>query len=220
MDFKNKDFQNIDINKFIHDNMPFIIKTISEVTGKYVCLDNDEEISIALLAFNEAIEKYDEARGNFFTYAKIVIKSRLVNYLVKENKNNETKSLEKLQEEGIDFSEELVNPIEDKTALLKEMNELKVHINEFGFSLEDLVDESPKHIDTRERAISLSKKINEDEPIKEFMYIKKRLPIKKISLKYVVSEKIIKGSKKFIITVVIVFDKNFRNLKLWIRKQV
>ncbi|MGL5754097.1 MAG: sigma factor [Paraclostridium sp.] len=218
MDFKSEDFKNIDTNKFIQDHIPFIIKTINETTKRYVCLDNDEEISIGLMAFNEAIQKYDDSKGHFLPYAKLVIKSRIINYITKENKTNKEESLEKLKEEGFDFSHELHNPIEDKVLLIKEVDILKTHVNTFGFKLEDLVDEGPKHKDTRVRAVDLSNRINEDKHIKEFMYTKKRLPIKQISLKYVISEKIIKGSKKFIITVVIVFDKNLRNLKLWIRK--
>lgn len=218
MGLKSEDLKNIDTNKFIQDHIPFIIKAINETTQRYVCLDNDEELSIGLMAFNEAIQRYDDSKGHFLPYAKLVIRSRIINYLKKENKTKQKESLEKLKEEGFDFSEELHNPVEDKELLLKEMSVLKNHVSEFGFDLEDLVEEGPKHKDTRIRAIDLSKKINKDNPIKEFMYTKKRLPIKKISLKYVVSEKIIKGSKKFIITVVIVFDKNLRNLKLWIRK--
>lgn len=218
MELREDDLKDIDVNSFIHSHIPFIIKTINQFTGRYVCLDNDEEISVALLAFNEAIKRYDNSKGPFLAYAKLVINSRLKTFFEKENKNNKKESLEKLREEGIDFSEELTNPIEDKDSLIEEMDTLKSYINDFGFNLDDLVDEAPKHTDTRERAIGLGEKISWCEPIKEFMYTKKRLPIKQISLKYVVSEKIIKGSKKFIITVVIIFDKNLRNLKLWIRK--
>ena len=50
------------------------------------------------------------------------------------------------------------------------------------------------------------------------MYEKRRLPIKQISVKFSVTEKVIKRSKKFIISVVIIIDKNFRNLRLWIKR--
>ena len=49
----------MDRNDFIEQSMPFIIKTTSSFLGRYVCTDNDEEFSIALIAFNEAIEKYN-----------------------------------------------------------------------------------------------------------------------------------------------------------------
>ncbi|CEK39142.1 sigma factor [Paraclostridium sordellii] len=218
MDLKTDNLKDIDSNEFIKEHIPFIIKTINEITGRYICLDNDEEISIGLLAFNEARQKYDYSKGHFLPYAKLVIKSRILNYLRKEKNNNLKESLEKLREDGFDFSQELYNPIENQDVLIEEMNILKTTIQDFGFELDDLVEESPKHKDTRNRAIDLSKKINDDNKIKESMYTKRRLPIKEISIKYVISQKIIKGSKKFIITVVIVLDKNLRNLKLWVRK--
>lgn len=218
MDLKTDNLKDIDSNEFIKEHIPFIIKTINEITGRYICLDNDEEISIGLLAFNEARQKYDYSKGHFLPYAKLVIKSRILNYLRREKNNNLKESLEKLREEGFDFSQELYNPIENQDILIEEMDILKKTIQDFGFELDDLVEESPKHKDTRNRAIDLSNKINDDNKIKESMYTKRRLPIKEISIKYVISQKIIKGSKKFIITVVIVLDKNLRNLKLWVRK--
>lgn len=51
-----------DKNAFIKQHIPFIIKTVSQITGQYVTL-NQNEMSIALLAFNEAIDKYEEERG-------------------------------------------------------------------------------------------------------------------------------------------------------------
>ena len=73
----------MDRNDFIEESIPFIVKTTSSFLGRYVCTDNDEEFSIALIAFNEAIERYDEERGNFWSFAKLVIESRLKNNLQK-----------------------------------------------------------------------------------------------------------------------------------------
>ncbi|MEO2602719.1 RNA polymerase subunit sigma, partial [Clostridium butyricum] len=46
----------------------------------------------------------------------------------------------------------------------------------------------------------------------------RRLPIKKIVLRFGVTEKVVKRSKKFIIAVVIIINKNLSALKNWIRK--
>lgn len=209
--------KNTDINVLIEDYLPFIIKTISKFTNRYVSIENDEEFSIGLVAFHEAVQKYDNDKGPFMPFAKLVITSRLKNYFNKENQNKGHISIENLEEEGIKLEDSLHNPIEDKSSLLHEIDLLKEEINLFGFSLEDLVDEAPKHSDTRNNAIQLSEKISQDEPIMDFMYIKKRLPIKQIALKYSITQKVIKGSKKFIITSTIIFYKNFRNLRFWIK---
>lgn len=206
-----------DINTLIESHMPFIIKTVSKTTKRYVSIENDEELSIALLAFDEAVKKYTEDKGPFLPFAQLVITSRLKNYFKKESSKYLKVSLENLEEEGIQLSDELKNPIDDKTLLIEEIELLKKEINSFGFTLDDLADEAPKHSDTRNNAMSLSRRVSKDEPLTDFMFEKKRLPIKQISLKYTVTEKIIKGSKKFIITGIIIFYKNFRNLTLWVK---
>lgn len=218
MNLDENTLRNTDINELINSHIPFIIKCISKITNRYVSIENDEEFSVALLAFDEAVKRYSNERGPFLPFASLVIGSRLKNYLKRENKNRIVQSLEVIKEEGIEISSDISSPIEDKALLMEEINKLKESIYDFGFSLEDLVEEAPKHKKTRENAIDLSEKVSQDEHMTDFMYIKKRLPIKQISLKYRVTEKVIKTSKKFIITVVIIFNENFRNLKLWIRK--
>ena len=210
--------KNTDINEIIEEYIPFIIKTISKFTNRYVSIENDEEFSIGLVGFYEAVQKYNNDKGPFLPFAQLVITSRLKNYYNKENKYNLHISMDSMEEEGINIKEKLSNPIEDKSELVDEMDELKREINIFGFSLEDLVDEAPKHVDTRANALDLSEKVSKDKPLVDFMYTKMRLPIKQISLKYRVTEKVIKGSKKFIITGIIIFYRNFRNLKLWIKR--
>ena len=210
--------KNTDINEIIEEYIPFIIKTISKFTNRYVSIENDEEFSIGLVGFYEAVQKYNNDKGPFLPFAQLVITSRLKNYYNKENKHNLHISMDSMEEEGINIKEKLSNPIEDKSELVDEMDELKREINIFGFSLEDLVDEAPKHADTRANALDLSEKVSKDKPLVDFMYTKIRLPIKQISLKYRVTEKVIKGSKKFIITGIIIFYRNFRNLKLWIKR--
>ena len=210
--------KNTDINELIEEYIPFIIKTISKFTNRYVSIENDEEFSIGLVGFYEAVQKYNNDKGPFLPFAQLVITSRLKNYYNKENKHNLHISMDSMEEEGINIKEKLSNPIEDKSELVDEMDELKREINIFGFSLEDLVDEAPKHVDTRANALDLSEKVSKDKPLVDFMYTKMRLPIKQISLKYRVTEKVIKGSKKFIITGIIIFYRNFRNLKLWIKR--
>jgi len=209
--------ESYDINYLIEKHMPFIIKSISDTTGRYVSCENDEEISIWLLAFNEAIERYDNDKGHFLSFAKLVISSRIKNYLKSENKHQHS-SFEDLVDKGLDIKDEYIEQKEENELLVDEITRFKEEIRSFGFSLEDLVEEAPKQQATRINAIKLSEQISKNEEFIGFMYEKKRLPIKRIVLKYSVTEKVIKRSKKFIISVVIIIDKNLKMLKNWIRK--
>lgn len=209
--------ENTDVNELIEKHMPFIIKSISDVTGRYVSCENDEELSVGLLGFHEAIERYDNEKGHFLSYAKLVIGSRIKNYLKSENKHQHS-SLEELLDKGLEIKDEYVEEKEDNGILLEEINKLKNEISSFGFTLEDLANEAPKQQATRKNAISLSEEISKEEELTSFMYLKRRLPIKRIVLQFSVTEKVIKRSKKFIISVVIIFDKNLSALRNWIRK--
>ena len=60
----------INVNELIEKHMPFIIKSISDVTGRYVSCENDEELSVGMMGFHEAIERYDNEKGHFLSFAK------------------------------------------------------------------------------------------------------------------------------------------------------
>ena len=74
------------IDQLVNSHMPFIIRTLANLTGRYISIENDEVFSIGLSAFVESVERYDEERGNFLSFARLVIESRVKTYLVKENK--------------------------------------------------------------------------------------------------------------------------------------
>ena len=72
-------------DRFISDYQPFIIKSVSQIlNNKYIDIENSEEYSVGLIAFNEAIEKYDVNKGkNFMKFAELVIRRRMVDYFRK-----------------------------------------------------------------------------------------------------------------------------------------
>ena len=174
-----------------------------------------------MIAFVEAIEKYKESRGDFYAFSRLVIESRLKNFFEKENKHIKNKSIEDYKERGTDLVDNLENHDKDdlnREFTINEIKKLKEEIDDFGFGFEELVNEAPKHKDTREKAIDISEKSSREKDITDFMFVKKRLPIKNMSDRFDVSEKVIRKSKLFIITVIIILFRGYRNLKLWIKK--
>lgn len=207
--------------EFIEKHIPFIISCISKFTGRYVSIENDDEYSIGMMAFVEAIEKYKESRGDFYAFSRLVIESRLKNFFEKENKHIKNKSIEDYKERGTDLVDNLEDYDKDdlnREFTINEIKKLKEEIYDFGFGFEELVNEAPKHKDTREKAIDISEKSSREKDITDFMFVKKRLPIKNMSDRFDVSEKVIRKSKLFIITVIIILFRGYRNLKLWIKK--
>lgn len=203
------------IEYLVEKYMAFLIKTVSSFTGRYISIENDEEFEIALLAFTEAVEKYQSEKGVFLAFAKLVIVSRLKNYTEKEKKHEKVVSLDELYESGQDFQAEEAEEQDDY--LQQEILRYKKELLFFGLTFEKLADEAPRHKDTRETALDAAEKAGKDEEIVEETYRKRRLPIRRVAVLAELTEKVIKRSKSFILSAMIIFAKEFPSLLYWIR---
>ena len=202
-------------NALIEEHFSFIVHAISKVTGRYVEIENSEELSIGLLAFNEAIERYEPSKGaSFLTYAHLVISSRVKDHFRKNSSQDEFVSFDDVSEEGIHQMTDV--HMDDKNDIAKEIEEWESILLKFGFDLERLADETPRHVDTRNNAIGLSEDISGQEDIVGKMYEKYRLPIAMIVLRFQTTKKVVKHSKIFIIATVVILTKKFDLIRSWI----
>lgn len=204
-----------EINQLIEDHYGFIIKTTSEVLNRYVNIYQDDAFSVALQAFEEAYGKYQEDKGPFLAYAKLVIRSRLIDHLRREQKHQEALSLDQLSEEGVQVTDASQAQKVDYALELQHWQEA---LEPFGISMERLVEESPQHEDTRQRAIDISHNSSDHPPIINPLYAKKRLPIKVTAAYNKVTTKVIQRSKTLIISVIVMIREECRLLMQWIRK--
>lgn len=199
------------INILIEDYQPFILNTISNLKNEYIQVENNEEFSIGLMAFTEAMQRYDQNKGSFLHFAKLVIISRIKTFWQKEQKNKHH-SLDELQNSVLKSSNSHEEIILSEEILLFE-EELK----RFGIDFDDLIDTSPKHKDTRERAVGIAVKTSSEDDLVSHLYEKKRLPITKISERFLVSVKIVKKSKLFITAIIIIIVNNYSGILTWIK---
>lgn len=204
--------------KIIEEYIPFIIKTVSSVTNRYIESENSEEYSVGLEAFNEAINKYESKSGNFISFAKIVISSRTKDYLRKIKKDSKVISINQFpKEEQENIQNNLKTQDFVESVVLKE--EIKIFENKlkgFDITFDDLLKEAPKHNDTRINAINIARYIFENNSIKTELMEKKRIPNSKIIKDLNVTQKILKRSRKFIIAAVIILEGDSDLLKSYI----
>lgn len=189
------------INTFITEHKEFIMKVILLESYTYIVVNQSDELSIGLEAFYEAMKKYDITRGDFLSFATLVIKSRLKTFwkskkgkLVIQNDFDIEKVLDDIS---------LANEEELKDEILT----LDEELARFNLNFESLVDVTPKHQDTKKRGIEIGKKCSEDKEIVSYLYQKLHLPITMISRKFNYTIKMIKRSKYLIIVVIVVIKK-------------
>lgn len=194
-------------NALLEEYTPFILRVLSDVKGGYLDLSNDEEYSIGLEAFNEAIDRFDPERGAFLSYARLVIQSRIRSYWQKERRHIH-QSLE-----GVEVADE---GHEEERALREEIEAFEQVLMRFGLSFEMLAESSPHHTDTRKRAKEIGILAAGEPDLVRHLYEKLRLPITAIAERFFVSVKIIKRSKSLITAVMIVAHEKFLRIMEWI----
>jgi RNA polymerase sigma factor len=146
-----------EINRFVEEYKPFIAASVEKVIGRYVRYGEDDELSIALIAFVEAIRSYNSFKGSFLSFAQNVIKRRLIDYYRKEKKHSKVVSInEYLMENGeeeVDLTtiEAVGRYTQQELAQYRrfEIEELEKELAGWGISFSELAEASPKHNSTR-----------------------------------------------------------------------
>ena len=201
------------LEELLEQYKPFIIRTVSGFTGRYVAVEHDDTYSIALGAFAEAVDRFDGERGSFMSFAALVIRSRLQDYLREEKRYHGEISLEAMSECGQDIPA----PEGENGELREEIRLYQQELAKFGLDLEMLADHAPRHRDTRERAVSAAERASEDAEIVAQTYEKKKLPIRPVAKLCGISEKIVKTSRIFILGTMLVFVGKLSAMARWIR---
>jgi len=82
-----------EISLFIEEYKPFIAFCAKKAADRYVRYGEDDELSIALMAFDEAIKSYSSSKGSFLAFARSVISRRLIDYYREERRHGNVISL-------------------------------------------------------------------------------------------------------------------------------
>jgi len=219
----NKELQ----NTIIQEYKPFIAKTVSSVCRRYIN-ETDDEFSIGLIAFNEAIEKYSPEKGSsLISFAEVIIRRRVIDFirtqsrhdnipLQTNNEENEHQFRPKISvEENISINEH--EKLEESRERKDEILHFQKLLASFNLSVHELVDISPKHADARMNAIKVAEQLAKRKDLMKEVFEKKRLPIKEIEDIVQVSRKTIERNRKYIIAVAIILSGDFPYLKDYIK---
>ena len=179
----------------------FIIRTASATCRRFIT-KHDDEYAIALRAFCDAVKKFDpEAEVSFESYAKLLIKNRIIDYLRVENRHAGHLSLEDEMENGRDFSDDAEREqSETQSAAAEEIARLSQVIAAYGIIFTELPEASPKHQKTREAcALAVACMIRDPSLISD-MRRNHCLPMKNLQEKCDIPRKTLERHRKYIVT--------------------
>lgn len=217
-------------NELIRSYTRFVLKVAASVCGRYLKVGEDDEASIALIAFNEAINNYNENRNvSFLSYSELLIKRRLVDYYRKEKKgdkiiqlsnlehgdgNTDTGFLVLAQRQAAQRFQEQQEASERRAEIIQFTKILK----DFGISFDELVKISPRHEDARVRAIEVGYLVAQCSEFRNYLMSKKELPLKQIEREVKLSRRTLERQRKYIIAVSLIIIHNFAYLREYIEK--
>lgn len=214
-------------NEFINKYIPFIRKVTAGVCKRYINPSRDDEFSIGMIAFSEAIHQYSSDKGSsFLSFANLVIRRRVIDYIRMEQrrrtslsfdyKDEDKENMENFAEVAASFQTYRTNL--EKEYRQEEISHFQDRLQTFGIKLFEVADQCPKHHDARINMIEISKIIIEHDDILTTLLVKKRLPVKQLMEYMSMSRKTIERNRKYIIAMVIVLSEDYYYLKDYLKE--
>lgn len=189
--------------------MQFCLRVCSKTCGSYIN-ESDEESSIARIAILEAFDTYDPDRGKILLYLGRVIRSRIIDFKRLEKKKSAI-SIWEMQDDNNSFAiadDSSIEGIVDDIARKQEIEIFSGILQSYDIRFDELVKSNPKHNKTREISKQIALKIANEETYRFYLMEKKKLPVKMLQEKEMVSRKLIDRYRRYIIAnaLIIIYD--------------
>jgi len=207
-------------DKFIKQYVPFVKAETSKFTAHSI-FGNEDEYSIALFAFYEALMSFNPNKGAFFSFARTAIRNRLIDYSRKENKHTMVVSLnEKVNEDEDKTLEETIkddrNEIEEfviRSAAKVEMEEFSTNLAEYGLTLSDIADNCPKQERTFTACMKVLDYAISNPTIFDHLLLTKKLPISTLVKGAGVDKKTLERQRKYLLGILLAYTNGFEIIR-------
>lgn len=204
-------------NRFIEENEKFILLSASKVLGRYVGKDEDA-YSIALMAFDEAISKYDSQKGGFSSFAALLIKNRLIDEMRKTDTKTIPFSGFYRENEGGDEEEiQIVGQHDVASDTAFELETLKRELAQYGISMFDIPKSTPKSKKTKKMVFEVLQFVKTNEHAKKSILKDKELPSKLIFENTDANKKLLERHRKYIIVGTIILNGDYPIIAQYIK---
>lgn len=203
----------------IRSYVPFIRAEASKFMSR-VCTEQDDEYSIAMIAFHEAIKGYSKERGTFFSYAALLIKSRLIDYQRKEARHQGHISIDETNGEDDQPLHEQLSDEKDyysasiaQDATREEIAELARVMAGFGIRLTDVADNCPKQSRTLAACGQVVRYATAHPDILDELLATKKLPMTRLASGSGVSKKTLERHRKYILAMLLIQTNGYEIIR-------
>lgn len=208
MDYKSAKADPVSRNQFLEEYRNYVRKVASAHCRRVLEWGRDEELSIAMIALDSAIDIYQPHRGAAFdTFASMVIKRRLIDY---------QRAMRRRTEREVPVDEipyRLQTDIHQDEEFLRleraaELEEFAALVDGYGISFSDLVRESPRQQGVRERLLRAARIIVSRRELLAQILKTGRLPLEQLAELTGETKKILANRRRYLLAVLAVMARS------------
>ncbi|MEX2356290.1 MAG: RNA polymerase sigma-I factor [Thermaerobacterales bacterium] len=220
-------------DRVLSEFQPFALSVAAQVCGRYVQVGRDEEVSVALMALDEAIDRFDDGHGgSFLGFAQTVIRRRLVDHYRRSRRARAEIPLSDLEwddEEGQDtagdrhrvldrFAVDHVEKHVEAWERREEIAQYALALEGWGIKFAELPRLTPRHRDARQRAIAVARLLAGDGRYTSHVRAHGSLPLKALAEddRIGVSRKTLERQRKYILAITMLLIGDFEYLQAFV----
>ena len=207
-------------DRLIGSYIPFIKSETAKFLKRPPMEGHDDELSIAMIAFHEAVRGYSRSRGAFLKYAAMIMKSRLIDYRRKEQRHGNVISLDApAGEDDAPLSDTIADETDHNEAYVvreatrAEIEELTRQMREFGVSLSDVADNCPKQQRTLEACRKALWHAKEHPELLDELLKTRRLPIARLSEGSGTERKTLERHRKYMVALLLIYTNGYEIIR-------
>ena len=202
--------------------LPFIKAETAKFIKRVPQEGQDDELSVAMFAFHEAVLGYRRGKGSFMAYAARAIKNRLIDYARREMRHSGHISLDE-RAGGEDDDRALIDKMDSgrdemeeltaREAAHGEIMQFAGELGGFDLSLTDIADNCPKQERTLAacgRALEYAKSHRE---LIDMLLKTKKLPISQLAAGAGVDRKTLERHRKYMVAVILAYTNGFEIIR-------
>ena len=199
------------------ENTNFLLSIAYNTTGHYTT-KSDDEWSVVLMAFHEAVMTYDKSRGEFKGFAAVVVKRRLLDHIRKRERfleeipvspqvftsdisGDEPSGSTDIETAAAIAAGQAVDGEPYTNGAADEILDITAVLKQYGFAFRDLTECSPKSKKTKESCAAAVRYILDHKEELTDMRRSGKLAIRSLAKGAGVNKKLLERHRKYIIAV-------------------
>lgn len=211
------------MNDLLEAYKPFVASCAQKLSGKYLKYGTDDELSIAMMAFVQAVQGYRSENGEFLSYASTVIRNSVIDYYRKQK--SQTGKLVYIHREDCESEDVIETQVSlaayDEEKLrqqrLSEIQQLKDNLARYDINFFELEKVCPKSKNTRKICKDVISYINNSPELLNQTLISKSLPLAQIENGLNIKRKKFERHRKYILAVLVILSGDYPCLEEYVK---